>query len=283
MRVCSASQKGKRKSQEDRVVNWRRGGIYVFGVFDGHAGHEISAALPGAFAELGRELTTELFRDARAFKRYIRANVVEIDEWLLRRFKQRAVDVGSTASVGFYDAKSQLFYAMNLGDSRGIFVELPRDGPITKRSVAMETTLDHKPDNPEERKRIRAAGGKVQPSGPDSHVPRVAGVLALSRAFGDYSLKVPFNEARGNWAGNVPDVTGPHRLDDPDKEYYLTFNSDGITDMLTSVQVRNMIVEHAKAGEPLDQLCKSLVKTAIARWKKSPGGDNCTTVVAHLR
>ena len=50
-------------------------------------------------------------------------------------------------------------------------------------------TKDHKPDDPEETKRIEASGGFVTLP-PKTYIPRVNGQLALSRAFGDFQLKM---------------------------------------------------------------------------------------------
>ena len=50
-------------------------------------------------------------------------------------------------------------------------------------------TKDHKPDDPEETKRIEGSGGFVSLP-PQTYIPRVNGQLALSRAFGDFQLKM---------------------------------------------------------------------------------------------
>ena len=50
-------------------------------------------------------------------------------------------------------------------------------------------TKDHKPDDPEETKRINNSGGFVSLP-PQTYIPRVNGQLALSRAFGDFQLKM---------------------------------------------------------------------------------------------
>ena len=66
----------------------------------------------------------------------------------------------------------------------------------TKQSLAWTTlkifqfaTKDHKPDDPEETKRIEKSGGFVSLP-PQTYIPRVNGQLALSRAFGDFQLKM---------------------------------------------------------------------------------------------
>src|SRR3546814_16760045 len=71
----------------------------------------------------------------------------------------------------------------NIGDSRAILGRY-RAGQLSM--IPMST--DHKPSDPKESARIVKAGGSVQAG-------RVAGSLALSRAFGDRQFKVPHKAA----------------------------------------------------------------------------------------
>lgn len=58
------------------------------------------------------------------------------------------------------------------------------DYPVSKLS-AKELTRDHHPSRDDEKSRIEAAGGFVRVWG----VPRVNGILAVSRSIGDIYLK----------------------------------------------------------------------------------------------
>ena len=82
---------------------------------------------------------------------------------------QPGSDSGCTAVVALL-RKDELVVA-NAGDSRCV---LCRDGR------AIDLSVDHKPEDDDERKRIEAAGGKVTADG------RVNGGLNLSRAIGGY-------------------------------------------------------------------------------------------------
>lgn len=64
-------------------------------------------------------------------------------------------------------------YVANAGDSRSA---LSRNGKI------VELSRDHKPEDPEEERRIVAAGAKVEKG-------RINGHLNLSRCLGDYHYK----------------------------------------------------------------------------------------------
>jgi len=68
--------------------------------------------------------------------------------------------------------RDEIFCA-NAGDSRSV---------LSSGGKAIELSKDHKPDDPEESRRIHQAGGFVEEG-------RVNGMLALSRAFGDFEYK----------------------------------------------------------------------------------------------
>jgi serine/threonine protein phosphatase PrpC len=71
-------------------------------------------------------------------------------------------------------------FCANSGDSRAILVS--KAGKVT------ELSHDHKPDNEGELKRIKAAGGFVDDG-------RVSGIIAVSRAIGDWEYKNPALQA----------------------------------------------------------------------------------------
>merc|ERR1719491_828825 len=84
---------------------------------------------------------------------------------------------GCTACVVGFDFAKREVVCANVGDSRAF---------IIRKGKAVALSEDHKPENPEERNRIRAAGGTVVKAGP---CHRIDGNLNLSRALGDFYLK----------------------------------------------------------------------------------------------
>lgn len=61
----------------------------------------------------------------------------------------------------------------NAGDSRSV---------LSRKGKSKDLSVDHKPDLPAEKRRIERANGFVEES-------RVNGMLALSRALGDFEYK----------------------------------------------------------------------------------------------
>ena len=82
-----------------------------------------------------------------------------------------AMDTGTTSCVVLITQTSII--CANAGDSRGV---------LLRADKAMELSHDHKPQNPDETRRINAAKHSVEDD-------RVDGNLALSRAFGDFQYK----------------------------------------------------------------------------------------------
>lgn len=282
--VCSFSHKGKRPYQEDVAFTHNKGHIWSFGVFDGHGGSAISKALPAAYKELTNRLNSAMFRDPQKFKTFLRNAVVAIDEGLLKKLGKKAVEQGSTANIGFLDASTGIFYAINLGDSRGLFFELADDP--TLQTTTMERTLDHKPESVAEQRRIKRAGGFVSTKNARSEVQRTGGILAMSRAHGDFELKEPYQS--GMWVSNVPGIVGPRYLNQKGKQYMLVFGSDGIFDVLKNADIKRYIVSESKKKMTKADVCrmsKELVMNAIEEWNELPKGvgDNTTVTVAYIK
>lgn len=92
--------------------------------------------------------------------------------------------------------KDNTLYCSNSGDSRAVLVS--RNGKVT------ELSHDHKPDEAGEMQRIRAAGGFVDDG-------RVQGIIAVSRAIGDWEYKNPamldvIEKKKGKKAGKKGEV-----------------------------------------------------------------------------
>jgi serine/threonine protein phosphatase PrpC len=284
MEVCATSEKGLRPKQEDRIFNYRnkKGNIRVFGCFDGHGpsgggGAVISEALVQAFMKVCQKLHAEDFENPVVFRRFIRVNFLEIDKWIISQFGDVAIESGSTATLGFYEKQSNTYYAVNLGDSRTIYFERDPKNPLKTKTGTFKTTLDHKPSDLKEIDRIERAGGTVRTSKDSSNVARVDGVLALSRAFGDFQLKKPFNAAKSNWVSNIPNIYGPIH---PKGEFFSVSCSDGVFDQMTNKEVAAIVLQ---PGKPLKQKCDYIVKECLRRWKSSGGRDNVTCVIFHLQ
>lgn len=203
-----------------------------------HGGQEEERLL----ADFGRLLTQEILR---------------LDTDLLALVKPRRDLSGSTLLVALVHGRRLL--VANVGDSRGVLAD--------HRGQATPLSFDHKPHQLKEQRRIRAAGGQVTFS---SGVWRVAGVLATSRALGDYPLK----DRRLLVA--QPDVLTFDLSAGAGGAACAVLASDGLWDALSNEQAAALALAHL--DEPL---CGA--RTLATRAFQAGSLDNITALVVDLR
>ena len=108
----------------------------------------------------------------------------------------------------FLNPSARQLITAHVGDSRAVMVTLEE---------SFDLTSDHKPSNASEKERVELLGGRIIQYG----VLRVQGVLAVTRALGDFSLRP--------YVSNVPavgfvELTG--------RECFVVLASDGLWDVL---------------------------------------------------
>lgn len=184
------------------------------------------------------------------FGKLITDEVLAADYKLVEQAKRTTNIAGTTALIAIIQS-SRLIVA-NVGDSRGVM--------CNARGIAIPLSFDHKPQQVRERKRIHDAGGFIAFRG----VWRVAGILATSRALGDYPLKDK------NLVIANPDIL-TFDLNDH-KPPFLILASDGLWDTFTNEEACSFIKEHI--SEP-DFGAKSLVLQSYYRGSV----DNITVLV----
>jgi serine/threonine protein phosphatase PrpC len=178
----------------------------------------------------------------------------------------------------------------NCGDSRGVLGRRAGNGTIT----AMPMSNDHKPDKPEERKRILNAGGHLgcrqvlvnqgnrgpvsMPVGPCrvwyQHRGETLG-LAMSRSLGD-AIVHKFGVA------SEPEAI-EHVLDDMDE--FVILATDGVWDVVDNNHAVQMVHNFSVRSPNWNPLEASSVicKFARSRWEKlSPMIDDITCIVIKL-
>ncbi|CAI6354302.1 unnamed protein product [Macrosiphum euphorbiae] len=156
------------------------------------------------------------------FSKILIDEVLAADKLLIEAAKLTYDIAGSTALIVLVEGTT-LFVA-NVGDSRGVMCD--------KKGNAIPLSFDHKPQQMREKKRIAEAGGFISFNG----VWRVAGVLATSRALGDYPLK------EKQFVIANPDVlTFDLSHHDPQ---FIILASDGLWDTFTNEEAIECIKRH---------------------------------------
>ena len=250
--------KGARPSMEDRWAVARHPDAnepYVlFAVFDGHGGDAVSSFLAARFSETlferasnddetdetgaGRITPAALLR--RDPSEALRRACLACDEEIVARFPKPAgfrsgPGPGSTAVVALFaltETNPRAFVAC-VGDSRCVAAD--------QHGTVVFETVDQRPNRAEERARVERARGTVRVVG---GVARAAGVLAVSRAFGNAGIKacVKADPEVSTLALESVDsgLSGPSGPKDgattrpPSDVHTVILCSDGLTDVVAS-------------------------------------------------
>jgi protein phosphatase 1G len=155
----------------------------------------------------------------------------------------------------------------NAGDSRCV---LCRRG-----GVALDMSLDHKPEDEPELARILAAGGEVTEG-------RVEGNLNLSRAIGDLNYKRNLGvSVEAQMITALPEVRTV-RLEAGDR--FVVLACDGIWNVLTSQAVVDLVGGKLDRGVALGRICEEVMEQCLAPDMDGDGSgcDNMTMMVVLL-
>ena len=182
--TAQVNGRGRRPpSTEDRIsIELLMEGCDYFAVFDGHSGAEVSNRCKTELPERLRKRLQTLgsLKDVEAIKKILQQTFLEFNKYLASPGVLKTLDdSGSTATVALITS-THIILAY-LGDSPCFMLD-PATGYIVQKMGK------HEPSDATEVARIEAAGGTVEV---DEHgIPRVDGALAVSRAFGDFSLSM---------------------------------------------------------------------------------------------
>jgi len=236
--ATSSVQGTSRRQNEDRHTKQSDApakGASYWAVFDGHGG---AATAEWLVKELIGHISSKW--NASGPEGALKAAFIEADERILApgegffgQFKERGVGgskCGATAvtAIVYEEGGERKLAVANLGDARAV---------LSRGGEAVQLSIDHVPDTESERIRIES-------SNPNPKLPlvkfvagtwRVAGLLALSRAFGDAFLKssgdfegVDYRDA--DYSSGFGVISEPDVFIETltDKDEYLLLCSDGL-------------------------------------------------------
>lgn len=243
-----ASIQGRRNHMEDTymaVVNLGSDAQSAFfAVFDGHGGHRASAFAARYLHERILELDYR-----RNPKDAIRDGLAALDRDWLSLAEVSGWDDGTTVIMCLI--QDGHVYVGNVGDSRAV---------LAHRGEAVAMSADHKPDRPDEKRRVEALGGRIVFYG----TWRVEGQLAVTRAVGDRRLK--------RYVSSEPEVR-KRRIDKDDQ--FLVLASDGLYDVMGNQDAVDIVYQSTGVIEA----ARNLTKAAYVRNSL----DNITSLVVDLR
>lgn len=312
--ACVYTQQGKKGTNQDAMIVWENfsSSDTVFcGIFDGHGpyGHMVAKkvrdSLPvilcsqwkasndqtsfeNANGSTHSEETASLSMDEEGFETLdtegdkLPEIYLPLKKSMLKSFKlmdkelklHPAIDCfcSGTTAVTLVKQGPDIVIG-NVGDSRAVLATREKDNSL----VAVQLTVDLKPDLPREAARIQQCKGRVFALQDEPEVARVwlpnndSPGLAMARAFGDFCLK-DFGLI------SVPDIYY-RRL--TEKDEFIILATDGVWDVISNKEA----VEIVASAPSQATAARALVDWAVRSWKlKYPTSknDDCAVVCLFL-
>ena len=239
----------------------------IFSVLDGHGinGHLVSRFITKYFTSFfknNKKMNSNENEDAVYYRLKKKDNDI-----MKRAFRHAERDLeknsdidanfSGTTCVMVLQVGEKLLCA-NVGDSRAILVK--------DNNVIVPLSIDQKPDDPEEKKRIEESGGEIsqfeedgEKSGPFRVWKKGEAYpgIAMSRSIGDYIATT---------LGVIP---VPKFIDEKlDKDSkFIVVASDGVWEFLDNQKVADMVMPFYKKDDP-DGACKALIKESTQWWNQ---------------
>ena len=166
----------------------------------------------------------------------------------------------------------------NVGDSRAIMGK-----QINGKWNSFDLTRDHKPSDPDEKKRIIAKGGRIEPMRDDDYTfigpPRVwlkeedLPGLAMSRSFGD-------RVAHSVGVSAEPEIK-EYTLTREDKFFIIA--SDGLFEFISSQEIVDIVKDCYVSHGDITELCENLYKLSRDKWMvEEEVVDDITMIIVFL-
>jgi protein phosphatase PTC1 len=229
-----------------------------FGVYDGHGGRAIVEYLE---KYLHQNFEKEILdTNAKTYKEIINAFETSFLLTDIQTAKANLAVSGSTAIVNFIQVDdatgTKHLHTANCGDARSV---------LSRNGVAIRLSHDHKASDIVEKNRIEKSGGFILRN-------RVLGVLAVSRSFGDHSLK--------QFVVSTPYVKSMELTEDDE---FLILACDGVWDVMSDQEVVDFVKVYSDSNggntnEKFDLIARALVDEALKRGST----DNITAYVVKL-
>ena len=215
---------------------------YLFCLFDGHGGVNVSQFLQENFHKYFKEICP-VINPEENFKELFKTLDLKIKDLNL-------LNMGSTACIIYITKEKgkRVLYSANIGDTRSLLIS---------SNDYKRLSYDHRATDSNEYNRIVKNGGII-------FAGRVYGSLMLSRAFGDWELK-------SYGVISEPYIT---KITINDYDKYLIIATDGIWDVLDDSDVYEM----SKNINNSQELCNKIIEKALDKGSM----DNISCFVINL-
>ena len=286
--VASQSQAGKgedgftKVNQDSFLViqnEYNLKDFNVFAVMDGHGvnGHLVSRFVTKYFTSFfkkNKKMNSSNSDENQIFYR-LKKNDHEV---LKRAFRhaERDIEKNNDIDANFSGTTCVMVFQVgdrilcgNVGDSRAIMV---------KGNKVIPLSIDQKPDDPEESKRIKECGGEISQYEEDGEKSGPFRVWQKGEAYPGIAMSRSIGDFIATKLGVIPEPKFIDEKVDKDTKF-IVVASDGIWEFLDNEKVKNMVMPFYEKNDP-SGACKELIKKATEFWNQEDiVVDDITVVV----
>ena len=242
----------------------------IFCVLDGHGvnGHLVSRFITKYFTSFfksNKKMNSNSNEDAVYYR--LKKNDNDI---VKRAFRHAEKDLGKntdidasfsgTTCVMVFQVGEKILCA-NVGDSRAIMVK-----EINKVNKIIPLSIDQKPNDPEESKRIIECGGEITQYEEDGEKSGPFRVWKKGEAYPGIAMSRSIGDFIATTLGVIPVPKFIDEKIDNDTKF-IVVASDGVWEFLDNQRVSDIVMPFYKKNDP-DGACKALIKESTEWWNK---------------
>ena len=239
----------------------------VFSVMDGHGvnGHLVSRFTTKYFTNFfkkNKKMNASNSSEDQLFYR-LKKNDYDVLKRVFRH-AERDLEKGGDIDANFSGTTCVMVFQVgdriicaNVGDSRAI---------IVKGDKAIPLSIDQKPDDPEESKRIKENGGEISQYEEDGEKSGPFRVWKKGEAYPGIAMSRSIGDFIASKLGVIPEPKFLEEKIDKDTKF-IVVASDGVWEFLDNDTVKNMVMPYYDKKDPIGA-CKELIKKSAEFWNQ---------------
>ena len=239
----------------------------VFSVMDGHGvnGHLVSRFTTKYFTNFfkkNKKMNASNSSEDQLFYR-LKKNDYDVLKRVFRH-AERDLEKGGDIDANFSGTTCVMVFQVgdriicaNVGDSRAI---------IVKGDKAIPLSIDQKPDDPEESKRIKENGGEISQYEEDGEKSGPFRVWKKGEAYPGIAMSRSIGDFIASKLGVIPEPKFLEEKIDKDTKF-IVVASDGVWEFLDNDTVKNMVMPYYEKKDPIGA-CKELIKKSTEFWNQ---------------
>ena len=239
----------------------------IFSVLDGHGvnGHLVSRFVTKYFTSFfknNKKMNSNNNEDAVYYR--LKKNDSDILKRVFRH-AERDIEKNSDIDANFSGTTcvmvlqvGEKILCANVGDSRAIMVK--------ENNVIIPLSIDQKPNDPEESKRIEGNGGEISQYEEDGEKSGPFRVWKKGEVYPGIAMSRSIGDLIATTLGVVPVPKFIEAKIDKDTKF-IVLASDGVWEFLSNENVAEIVMPFYKKDDP-DGACKALIKKSTEWWNQ---------------